>query len=585
MPKFPPNKYQTEIIDWVKNGTGNALIDAKAGSGKTSTLELIAQNYDRKMLFLAFNNHIAAEINQKPELQPYLTKKEEGGKGTLKVMTVNSLGNMTVLNDLATRKLYTFGKENKFLDDNKLFRILRKIIEDYCRTRHERVTEDMIWDMQRDLRKACDKVRCKYISGDRDYVERIIEEDGLCKFNLIEREDGLSYPYLPWASICEEAIDKSLEMYAERGSYDFIEQLYIPVVNKLLLPNWMSWYSEFIGVDEAQDLSQLQLTFIKKLISMQTPHRQKLPTRFLFVADRRQAIYAFAGADCHSVENIKKQFNTTDMGLNICYRCAKKIIEVAQQEVPDIEAAPNAIDGEVHIIDNEEIAKLIKPKGMAIARKNKDLAEIFLSIVLEGKPVYIKDKELVENTIKSIRSLGCSTLNGLTNKLDDLQADFKKQMSNPENSKSASAINNGNMDIFDTVKALLDFYIKEKGHSLNTPIEIFIEFIKELLVTEPSDNAAIVSSIHQVKGLEADEVFIINYNLMPYTSKTKSADENMQERNLKYIAVTRARKILYLCNGELDEDEKKYYNQMTEEEIEQTRVVFENDFDDEDYIL
>lgn len=584
MPKFPPNKYQTEIIDWVKNGTGNALIDAKAGSGKTSTLELIAQNYDRKMLFLAFNNHIAAEINQKPELQPYLTKKEEGGKGTLKVMTVNSLGNMTVLNDLAARKLYTFGKENKFLDDNKLFRILRKIIEDYCRTRHERVTEDMIWDMQRDLRKACDKVRCKYISGDRDYVERIIEEDGLCKFNLTEREDGLSYPYLPWASICEEAIDKSLEMYTERGSYDFIEQLYIPVVNKLLLPNWMSWYSEFIGVDEAQDLSQLQLTFIKKLIPMQTPYRPKLPTRFLFVADRRQAIYAFAGADCHSVENIKKQFNTTDMGLNICYRCAKNIIEVAQQEVPDIEAAPNAIDGEVHIIDNEEIAKLIKPKGMAIARKNKDLAEIFLSIVLEGKPVYIKDKELVENTIKSIRSLGCSTLNGLTNKLDDLQKDFKKQMSNPENSKSASAINNGNMDIFDTVKALLDFYIKEKGHSLNTPIEIFIEFIKELLVTEPSDNAAIVSSIHQVKGLEADEVFIINYNLMPYTSKTKSADENMQERNLKYIAVTRARKVLYLCNGELDEDEKKYYNQMTEEEIEQTRVVFEDDFDDEDYI-
>ena len=71
---------------------------------------------------------------------------------------------------------------------------------------------------------------------------------------------------------------------------------------------------------------------------------------------------------------------------------------------------------------------------------------------------------------------------------------------------------------------------------------------------------------------------------MPYTSKTKSADENMQERNLKYIAVTRARKVLYLCNGELDEDEKKYYNQMTEEEIEQTRVIFEDDFDDEDYI-
>lgn len=584
MPKFPPNKYQTEIIDWVKNGEGNALIDAKAGSGKTSTLELIAQNYPRKMLFLAFNNHIAAEINAKPELQEFLKKKEEGGKATLKVMTVNSLGNMTVLNDLANRKLYTFGKDNKLLNDNKMFRILKDILDDYCRTRHEKVTEDMIWDMQRDLRRACDKVRCKYITSDREYVERIIEEDNLCQFNITEREDGLKYPYLPWSSICEEAIEKSVQMYDERGDYDFIEQLYIPVTKKLLLPNWLAWYSEFIGVDEAQDLSQLQLTFIKKLIPMQTPYRAKLPTRFLFVADKRQAIYAFAGADCHSVDNIRKQFKTTDMGLNICYRCAKNIVKVAQQEVPDIEASPTAIDGEVHIIDNADIAKLIKPKGMAIARKNKDLAEIFLSIVLEGKPVYIRDKELVDNTIKSIKSLGCSTLNGLTNRLDDLQKDFKKAMKNPETSKSASAINNGNMDIFDTVKALLDFYVNKKGHPLSTMVDKFTDFIKELLVTEPSENAAIVSSIHQVKGLEADEVFVINYNLMPYTSKTKSADENMQERNLKYIAVTRAKKVLYLCNGELDEDEQKYYTKMTDEEIEKTRVTFADDFDDEEYV-
>lgn len=584
MSKFPPNEYQKDIIDWVSNGTGNALVDAKAGSGKTSTLELIAQKYPRKMLFLAFNNHIAAEINQKEELQQFLMKKDEGGKATLKVMTVNSLGNMTVLNDLASRKLYTFGKENKFLDDNKLFRILKTIIEDYCRTRHERVTEDMIWDMQKDLRRACDKTRCKYISGDREYVERIIKEDGLCQFNLVEREDDLMYPYLPWGQICEEAIEKSVKMYEERGTYDFIEQLYLPVVKKLHLPEWLAWYSEFVGVDEAQDLSQLQLTFIKKLIPMQTPYRAKLPTRYLFVADARQAIYAFAGADCHSIDNIKSQFKTTNLDLNICYRCARKIVEVAQQEVPTIEAAPNAPDGEVHIINNEEIAKLIKPKGMAIARKNKDLAEVFLSIVLEGKPVYIKDKELVENTIKSIRSLGCTTLSGLKNKLDELQQEYKKQMRNPENSKTASAINNGNMDIFDTVKALLDFYVNKKGHSLTTMVETFITFIEELLVTEPSENAVIVSSIHQVKGLEADEVFVINYNLMPYTSKAKSADENMQERNLKYIAVTRAKKVLYLCNGELDEDEQKYYTQMSDEDIEKTRVVFENDFDDGEYV-
>ena len=45
---------------------------------------------------------------------------------------------------------------------------------------------------------------------------------------------------------------------------------------------------------------------------------------------------------------------------------------------------------------------------------------------------------------------------------------------------------------------------------------------------------------------------------MPYTSQRKTADDNIQEKNLRYIAITRAKEILYLCEGEEDEDEKKY---------------------------
>jgi len=90
---------------------------------------------------------------------------------------------------------------------------------------------------------------------------------------------------------------------------------------------------------------------------MKTPYRAKLTTRFLFLENKRQAIYAFTGADCHFVDNIRKQFKTIDMGLNICYRYAKNIVKVSQQEVRDFEASPTAIDGEVHIIDNSEIAK------------------------------------------------------------------------------------------------------------------------------------------------------------------------------------------------------------------------------------
>ena len=195
---------------------------------------------------------------------------------------------------------------------------------------------------------------------------------------------------------------------------------------------------------------------------------------------------------------------------------------------------------------------------MAIARKNKDLADIFLAIVQEGKPVYLKDKDLVENTIKSIKNLNCKNIAELNTKLEELKEQFKREMKNPENALTASAINNGKMDIYSMIQSLLTYYVKTHNSIDGLAVDNFTDFISKLLVTEPSDNAVIVSSIHQVKGLESKRVFIINYNLMPYTSQRKTADNNIQEKNLRYIAITRAKEILYLCEGEEDEDEKKY---------------------------
>ena len=295
MGKFPPNHYQQDIIDWVLNGSGNAVVNAKAGTGKTSTLELIASTYPSKMLFLAFNNHIAAELNNKPDLQIYLKKKDEGGNATLKVMTTNSLGNSAILEDLRQRNM-PYKKEG-YLNVNKLLRILGKIIKSYCDVRKEKITDDMLWAMQKDLKVACDKARSKYISDDEDAIQRVIDEDGLCQFNIQnDDENEMMFPILPWAKIGEEALEQSMSMYEERGDYDFVEQLYIPVVKKLPLPAWLAWYSSFVGVDEAQDFSKLQLAFIKKLAPMKLPAKYgvKKPTRYLFVGDTHQSIYGFA---------------------------------------------------------------------------------------------------------------------------------------------------------------------------------------------------------------------------------------------------------------------------------------------------
>src|SRR5881296_1989666 len=58
-----PSPYQEAIYDWIEQGSGNALVDAVAGAGKTSTLiEGAKRLHTTNACFVAFNKVIADEI-------------------------------------------------------------------------------------------------------------------------------------------------------------------------------------------------------------------------------------------------------------------------------------------------------------------------------------------------------------------------------------------------------------------------------------------------------------------------------------------------------------------------------------------
>jgi hypothetical protein len=64
-----PSKYQEAIFEHQDTGTGNAFVSAVAGSGKSTTLRLLAerlpQQQRRRAIFTAFNKHIAEELKTK----------------------------------------------------------------------------------------------------------------------------------------------------------------------------------------------------------------------------------------------------------------------------------------------------------------------------------------------------------------------------------------------------------------------------------------------------------------------------------------------------------------------------------------
>src|SRR5919199_1594073 len=88
-PSFAPSPYQQEIFHFIVAGSGDGLIVAAAGAGKTATLVECAQLLRAdKTLFLAFNRHIAQELQRR------LATTE------VEVLTVHGLGLRTIAKTL-----------------------------------------------------------------------------------------------------------------------------------------------------------------------------------------------------------------------------------------------------------------------------------------------------------------------------------------------------------------------------------------------------------------------------------------------------------------------------------------------------
>ena len=65
--EFPSSEYQKRVFEFLETGCGNLVINASAGSAKTTTLVNCMRfiPMDKKVMFVSFNKHIAAEINRR----------------------------------------------------------------------------------------------------------------------------------------------------------------------------------------------------------------------------------------------------------------------------------------------------------------------------------------------------------------------------------------------------------------------------------------------------------------------------------------------------------------------------------------
>lgn len=314
---------------------------------------------------------------------------------------------------------------------------------------------------------------------------------------------------------------------------DFDDMVFLPAVrDDLRLPNY-AW----LLIDEAQDLNPV---FVRLLRKLKTETSQAA-----IVGDPFQRIYGFRGADAGAMDDLSDRFGATRLGLTICFRCARSIVEVARRWVSDLAPAPNAIDGAV-IESGDDAYAGAKPGDFVLARLNAPLVRAALQ---SRVPAVVRGRDLGQELIRIIRQLRIESVPAAE---PVLRAWVEKEAMRID----ASATKRANRQrlkraIGDKAAAISAFFAGAAS------TQQAIDAIDRTFADDGDDSARVVySTVHKAKGLEADRVFVLASTFFISKDQRDGRVElPEEERNLRYVAVTRARKELIFC-GQLPEDQR-----------------------------
>ena len=475
-----PSSFQKSIYSFIDKGSGNAVISATAGSGKTTTivnaLELIPKS--SSVIFLAFNKSIVTELRKKVPSH-------------VDVSTLHSVGFAALR--------HTYKRVN--IEDRKVHNYLK--------------ISSQTWAELDDME---DEEKTLYIAR----VKRLID---LARVNLItdpmlldEIADKHNVEVLNGEST--KAIQSLIGLNKINREIDFTDMIYLPNVYNLKMPKTYDW----VLVDECQDLNVAQQELIQMLM-----HRN---SRFVAVGDPNQAIYGFAGADVDSFNNLKNQPNTVELPLSVCYRCSKKIVQLAQTIVPQITYSDTAPDGVVNYKGkNSDILQ----GDMVICRNTAPLVSLCLQFIAQQKKAYVLGGDIGKNLQTFIKRSKKRNTNDLFAFFDAEKNNLIRKIAKKKKLTYEEAIEEKQVLLFEEKVSVISVIAEQCN--IKT-CEALINKIDTIF--SDANEGIVFSTIHKAKGLEADRVHIICADLMP-SKYAKKSWEKLQETNLQYVAYTRAK--------------------------------------------
>jgi len=491
---------QRAVFDFFAMGTGNCVVEAFAGTGKTTTiLEAMKYASAQRPLLCAFNKRIADEMKAKCG-------------GAFEVKTLHGVG---------------FGIIRRYWDNA---RVDQKRSYDLARAAAGIDAPDAI---VKKVQKLAGLGKGAGVHPDDTKIW-----DTILNLSIIhDCEPDDEWIDAGWTAerVCQLAIlamQRARQVDDDGACIDFDDMIYLPLAN-----GWARPMHDLVIVDEAQDMNPTQLELARRVC--------RPDGRIVVVGDRRQAIYSFRGADSNAIERMKTELSAQVLKLTTTYRCGKAIVEQARKIVPDFNAHESNGAGEVKVLASglDALVAAAEIGDFVLSRKNAPLVRVCLALLRKGKAARIEGRD-VAASLRSIvkRWNKVRNVEQLLERIDRWKereiAKAKKHGDTPATQEKCNTVT----DQAEVLKALCE--------GIATPAELEARLTTMFGDSETDRRPTIVcSSIHRSKGLEADRVFILRETLYPnrmraLALKLPSEPDPIEEQNLEYVAVTRAKRTL-----------------------------------------
>ncbi len=507
-----PSIYQQKVIDWLGDNRDltDSVVNSVAGSGKSTLLKLAADAISgssidiKDCLVLVFNRKNKDALIAK--LDPRWSRS---------ISTVHSAGYRVLKRYLGVRKLDVI--EHKY-------RNLARYIDWFDGSNPE---QGKLISRTSFLRLA-DFVRQTLSGTTPEALRWLIDRYALD----IQSKDLI-------------AIGERLQMLFEMGSQQAAESAIVDHTDMLWLP--IVWqidrspgfkYALRVMVDEAQDMSRLQLEFVLSLA-----HKE---AKMLFVGDPAQSINGFCGADTNSFNNIKQRLNANEFTLPICYRCPVSHIELINQLCPDIPIKPknNAPQGIIKVISESDLwhqdsDTQVRARDLVIARCSSSLVDLNLKLITRGIACNLVGSSLKRDLLELLEDISSQSDFIYHSFLKFCQAYLELKRSIYQENDNGSVLL---MQLQDRVKAIKAIY--QHFHQCQS-VENLTEKIEQLFSSEDSESV-LLSTIHRAKGMEAERVYLAEPLTLPLIWDNQKPWQQKQEQNLLYVALSRSTKDLFL---------------------------------------